>query len=180
MTRKSSSSFTIIAIILLTAICSFPAEQLFSAESSEDSFVRVVRVLDGDTVSVLVGRKREHVRLIGIDAPEMGQRPWGSRARKHLEELLRHDGWLVSLEFDVERRDKYGRLLAYLQTPGGELINHKMLKDGYAVLFTFPPNVKHVRSLRDAQRYARGNGLGIWGRDGLRETPGDYKRKHPR
>lgn len=55
-----------------------------------------------------------------------------------------------------------------------------MLNDGYAVFFTVPPNVKHVGALRDAQSHARERGLGIWGRDGLKATPGDYRKRHPR
>ena len=140
---------------------------------------RVVRVHDGDTVSVMIGRKRERVRLIGIDAPELGQVPWGRKAKKHLEELLDRSGWTVELEPDVEKRDKYGRLLAYLWTKDGRLINLEMINHGYAVLFTFPPNVKHVKELTEGQRRARELGLGIWGRDGLKEAPVDYRRRHP-
>ena len=62
----------------------------------------------------------------------------------------------------------------------GRLINLEMLKDGYAVLFTFPPNVKHASTLREGQRYARERGLGIWGLDGLKDMPVDYRRRHPR
>jgi micrococcal nuclease len=178
--RKWRMSMTAIIITLLAAICFFSGELSCFAEKPEARFVRVVRVHDGDTVSVLIERRRERVRLIGIDAPEMGRRPWGAKAKRHLSELLSHDGWIVTLEFDVDRRDKYGRLLAYLRTPDGKLINLRMVKDGYAVLFTFPPNVKHVNAFRDGQNYAREKGLGIWGRDGLKEAPEDYRRRHPR
>lgn len=129
---------------------------------------------------MLVGRRKERVRLIGIDAPELAQKPWGMKAKKHLEEILDKAGRTVTLEFDIDRRDKYGRLLGYLWTPDGRLINLLMVKDGYATLFTFPPNVKHVKVLRDGQNYARERGLGVWGRDGLREAPRDYRRSHPR
>ena len=86
----------------------------------------------------------------------------------------------MSLELDVQQRDKYGRLLAYLWSGDGKLVNLEMLNDGYAVLFTVLPNVKHVGALRDAQRQARERGLGISGRDELKETPVDYRRRHPR
>ncbi len=180
MTRIMAKTFIALSISLLTTICFFAAGDRSFAETTGTQFVRVVRVHDGDTISVMIGRKRERVRLIGIDAPEMGQRPWGGRAKRHLEDLLGPGKRSVSLEFDVERRDKYGRLLAYVRTPDGTFINLEMVKDGYAVLFTFPPNVRYVSELRDGQRYAREKNLGIWGKGGLKETPLDYKRRHPR
>lgn len=143
-------------------------------------YVRVVRVHDGDTISVILNGKREKVRLIGIDAPELDQRPWGSKAKKHLEKLLGIANRAVSLEFDAERRDKYGRLLCYVLTSDKKMINLQMLKEGYAMLFTVPPNVKYVDKLRKAQHEARQQRLGIWGSEGLKESPGDYRRKHPR
>ncbi len=179
MIRTRARILVSITISLLAVYYFFSAADPSCAGLAEERFVRVVRVHDGDTISVMMGRKKERVRLIGIDAPEMGQRPWGGRAKRHLEELL-GDGQLVSLEFDVERRDKYRRLLAYVRIPDGTFINLRMIKDGYAVLFTFPPNVRHVNELREAQRYAREKRLGIWGKDGLKETPLDYKRTHPR
>lgn len=60
------------------------------------------------------------------------------------------------------------------------MINLLMLKNGYAMLFTFPPNVKYVNEFRAAQREARDGRLGIWSEEGLKERPGDYRRQHPR
>jgi micrococcal nuclease len=180
MSRKCVRIFSAIVISLVTTV-SFPHNGgLTGAQGSADLSARVAAVHDGDTVSVMIGSKKERVRMIGIDAPELGQRPWGAKAKKHLEDLLDLSGWTVSLERDVEHRDKYGRLLGYLWTRDRKLINLQMLKDGYAVLFTVPPNVKHVNTLRDGQHYARERGLGIWGRDGLKERPEEYRRKHPR
>lgn len=142
-------------------------------------YVRVVKVYDGDTVSLFINGRKEKARLIGIDAPELRQRPWGLKARKHLEELLNNSAWTVAVEFDAGQRDKYGRLLCYLRTSGGKMINLQMVKDGYAMLLTIPPNVKYVDALRQAQHEARQQGLGIWGQKGLKERPGDYRKKHP-
>lgn len=167
-------------LALLAAFSLFPTGQSYPLESGYQISARVVRVHDGDTVSVIASGRRQKVRLIGIDAPELGQEPWGIRAKMHLEELLRRSGWMVTLEFDIDRRDKYGRLLAYLRSRDGTFINLRMLKDGYAVLFTFPPNVTYANDFTEGQRYARTKGLGIWGRNGLREPPQSYKRKHPR
>jgi micrococcal nuclease len=147
---------------------------------NDKTFVPIVAVHDGDTVSVIIDQRREKVRLIGIDAPEIGQKPWGERAKKYLETLLSSSGWKVRLEFDVDKRDKYGRILAYLWTTHGEMINLLMLKGGYAMLFTFPPDIKYVDDLRTAQREAKDSRVGIWGEKGLNERPGDYRRQHPR
>ncbi len=178
MNRKSSC-FIPTTIALLTLFFILSGGSASPQKSDEILLVRVVRVHDGDTVSVLIGKSRERVRLIGIDAPELGQRPWGARAKKRLQEMLNSAGRTVAMEFDVDRRDKYGRLLAYLWTGGRRLINLEMVRDGYAVLFTFPPNIKHVDELRKAQRFARDRRLGIWGTNGLKEMPVDYRRKHP-
>jgi micrococcal nuclease len=83
---------------------------------------RVVAVHDGDTLSVVIGRRKERVRLIGIDAPELGQRPWGANAKKYLRELVALSGNSVVLEFDLDKRDKYGRLLAYVRTLDNKLL----------------------------------------------------------
>jgi micrococcal nuclease len=151
-----------------------------SRQDAADNFVTVVSVSDGDTVMVILDKRKEKVRLIGIDAPELGQKPWGAEAKQHLETLLASSGWKVRLEFDVEKRDKYGRILAYLRTTDSRLINLLMVKNGYAMLFTIPPNVRYAAELRDAQREARGKRLGIWSSEGLRERPADYRREHPR
>ena len=140
----------------------------------------VVRVIDGDSIVVSISGQAEEIRLIGIDAPEMGQRPWGRKAREHLKEILLRSSNRVSVFYDVQRRDKYGRLLAYVRTAYGGLANAEMLKDGYAALFTLPPNVSYADEFRAAQEYARKRRLGIWGKLGLRESPYHYRRQHPR
>jgi micrococcal nuclease len=167
-----------IAFFLLLSFL-FPGEAA-SAPGARTASAKLVAVHDGDTLSVIVGRKKERVRLIGIDAPELAQRPWGGHAKRHLKDLLGYTGTGLTLEFDVEKRDRYGRLLAYVRTGDNALVNLEMVRDGYAVLYTFPPNVKYVDLLREGQRYAREKGLGIWGRNGLKEMPKDYRREHPR
>jgi micrococcal nuclease len=147
---------------------------------SKAEYVMVVEVNDGDTITVLQDGTRERVRLIGIDAPELEQRPWGQKAKRYLKDSVNASQWTVSLEFDVERTDKYGRLLSYVWTPDRRMINVQMLGEGYAMLFTFPPNVRYIDEFRKAQDEARRKGLGIWGRGGLKETPGEWRKGHPR
>jgi micrococcal nuclease len=142
-------------------------------------FVPVVAVYDGDTLGVIINNKREKVRLTGIDAPEIGQTPWGARAKQYLQTLVSEAHWQVKLEFDVEQRDRYGRILAYLMTPDGKHINLLMVKNGYAMLYTIPPNVRYASGLAAAQTEAREKKIGIWSEQGLKERPRDYRRTHP-
>ncbi len=171
----STLIFVLVAIFYLVQ-----EKSTHSKQSARDVFVSVVSVSDGDTVSVMIDRREEKVRLIGIDAPELGQKPWGGEARKYLESILSSSGWKVKLEYDVEKKDKYGRILAYLRATDGRLINLLMVEGGYAMLYTFPPNVKYVNDLRAAQAEAREKRLGIWSDKGMKEKPKDYRKKHPR
>ena len=142
--------------------------------------VQVIKVHDGDTVTIMINGRMRKTRLIGIDAPEMNQRPWGRRAKEHLIDILNHTDWLVAVETDVVTIDKYGRSLVYLWTKNKELINERMVLDGYAVLFTIRPNSTYADRFRKAEQYARGERRFIWGPDGLKEIPLEYKKKHPR
>ena len=78
------------------------------------------------------------------------------------------------------KHDKYDRLLAYLWTKQNELINERMVRDGYAVLFTLSPNVKYADRLAQAESRARNEMKGIWGPKGLRENPFKYQERQPR
>ncbi len=147
---------------------------------------RVTRVHDGDTVSIRVSGfaklplKTEKVRLIGIDTPELNQGPWGRQAKRQLKKLMSESDWIVNVEFGVEQRDKYGRLLAYLWGKDGKMINERMLESGYAALFTIPPNVKYAERFIAAQKRAESLRAGIWKNGGLRESPYEWRERHPR
>lgn len=171
---KTSTLFTILIAILLPSLCIYDNSLTFG----DQGHVRVIKVHDGDTIGVILNGRKEKVRLIGIDAPEIKQRPWGTRARKHLEKMLMASNRKVILEFDVERRDKYGRLLCYVFTRDGKMLNIQMLSDGYAVLLTIPPNIKHVDELRMAENEARQHRRGIWSSKGLKESPRDYRKRY--
>ncbi|MBI3378107.1 MAG: thermonuclease family protein [Nitrospirae bacterium] len=172
---KTSTLFTILIAMLLPGLCIYDNSPAFD----DQGYVRVIKVHDGDTVSVILNGRKEKVRLIGMDAPEIKQKPWGTKARKHLEKMLTASNRTVILEFDVERRDKYGRLLCYIFTPDRKMLNIQMVKDGYAVLLTIPPNIKYVDELRMAENEARQHRRGIWNSNGFKESPGDYRKKHP-
>jgi micrococcal nuclease len=132
----------------------------------------VGHVADGDTFRCVDGRR---VRLIGIDSPESQQQPYGARARSALLEML-PSGATVRLETDAVPVDRYGRLLAYVWV-GPTLVNEAMVRDGWAVLYTVPPNVKYVERLIRAQNEARARGAGLWSQRGFGCLPNDFRRK---
>jgi len=171
----------VISLLLLIFLLVFGVDLSFAAQKSrKSSTAHVHKVHDGDTVTIRLNGKKYRTRLIGIYAPEMGQRPWGSRARQHLIKIMRQTNWTVIVETDEERIDKYGRLLAYLWTKKNTMINEKMVADGFAVMLTIAPNVKYAENLSRAEQTARAAKKGIWGANGLKESPAEYKKAHPR
>ena len=127
----------------------------------------MVRTVDGDTLVADVGGVEEKVRLIGINTPESVDRSrpvmcFGEEASAHLAELL-PPGTPIRLVRDVEARDRYDRLLAYVyRAADGRFVNLAMIEDGYANQYTFPPNLEHTRRFRDAAATARRDGKGLW------------------
>lgn len=168
----------VVLIILIIILCVVGIDRSFAAQKLSKAHVHQVH--DGDTVTLRLNGKKYRTRLIGIDAPEMGQQPWGRRAKGRLIKIMRQTGWTVFVETDGERLDKYGRLLAYLWTKKKKLINEQMIVDGYAVLFTISPNLKYSERLARAESEAKREEKGIWGPDGLEEAPLEYRTKHPR
>ena len=111
--------------------------------SDHNATVTVTRVVDGDTIDISPSVKgRSRVRLIGMDTPEVyfGTQPYGPEASAFAKREL--DGQEVELELDVQKIDPYGRLLAYVYLPDGSMFNETLLREGYAQVATFPPNVK--------------------------------------
>ena len=170
--------------VVLLIFCIFLLYGLTGASSSHPAkdadTVRSEKIYDGDTIGAVVDGRFEKIRLIGIDAPEMDQRPWGKKARECLRSFISAADSIISLEYDIQRRDKYGRILAYIWQQNKKMINEEMMKKGCAVLFTFPPNVRYTELFRAAQKKAQEDKAGIWDERGLQERPYDYRKKHPR
>lgn len=128
----------------------------------------VVRVVDGDTIHVrLPDGTREKVRYIGVDTPE-SVKPntpvecFAKAASARNAELV--GGERVRLRTDVEQRDRYGRLLAYVYRERDDLfVNADLVRDGYATQLTIPPNIAHARDFRRLAAEARRAGRGLWG-----------------
>ncbi len=149
--------------LLATLLALLPAPV---ASQGDSATVQVVRVIDGDTIQVCcVFGDREKVRYIGVDTPEIHHPMIGvERAGKEASEANRKlvDGKTVSLEFDVEQRDRYGRLLAYVFLEDGTFVNASLVENGYAMVMTVPPNVKHQELFVMLQREAREAKRGLW------------------
>ena len=126
----------------------------------------VVRVVDGDTIHVRIGARVEKVRYIGVNTPEVhhptkGEEPGGREAAEVNRRLV--EGQAVRLELDVQERDRYGRLLAYVWI-GDLMINAELVRLGYAQVMTIPPNVRYQEVFLKLQREAREAGRGLWRR----------------
>jgi micrococcal nuclease len=133
-------------------------------QANHNAKVEVTRVVDGDTIDIspsVEGRSR--VRLIGMDTPEVhfGTQPYGPEASAFAKREL--EGEEVDLELDVQKIDPYGRLLAYVYLPDGQMFNETLFEEGYAQVATFPPNVKYQDRFLAAQREAREANRGLWG-----------------
>jgi len=126
---------------------------------AESAYVKYV--IDGDTVVLSDNR---HIRLLAINTPEVeGKRtaePGGDAAKRWLKAQV--EGQRVTLEADHQKFDKYGRSLFYLFDSQGRLINEQLLDKGLAVLSIYPPNLKYLPRLQQAQQRAETQGLGIW------------------
>lgn len=125
----------------------------------------VARVVDGDTIHVQIGDRVETVRYIGIRTPEMhhpirGSEPYGTVARIANQKLV--EGRAVRLILDMQPRDRYGRLLAYVYVDR-YFVNAELVRHGYAEAAAYPPNVRHHADFVELQRQARQTGAGVWG-----------------
>lgn len=134
-------------------------------EEPETALYDVVRVVDGDTFIIDNNGTEERVRLLLIDTPESvhpdAERnvPYGKVASEFTTNYL--DGKQVSLEFDVQERDQYGRLLAYVYV-GDVMLNELLLSEGHATVSVYQPNVKYVDQFRELEAQAKTAKVGIW------------------
>ena len=138
------------------------------SEINKEETVRVLRVIDGDTVELADGRK---LRYIGIDTPELfdPRKPiecFGQEAREENKRLV--EGKKVRLEKDISQTDKYGRLLRYVwagpptDEAGNVMVNDWLVRQGFAHASTYPPDVKYSEQFVAAEREARENNRGLW------------------
>jgi micrococcal nuclease len=164
--------FTImVAKFIIISILAFSLLDL-SCNPSRDrgnpnDYLNVKSVVDGDTFWADDGSEKGiKIRLIGVDAPESrntGKKKigyYGQQSKEYLIKLL--VGKIVRLEYDVDKTDQYYRTLAYVYLPDGTFVNAELVKKGYAMVMTVPPNVKYAEKFVKLQRRARIKSRGLW------------------
>ena len=166
--KQTLRILTSVFILTILSAC-LPARQTTTA----------TRIVDGDTIKVMFMDKEESIRLIGIDTPESrinkktkrdAKRSeqdietiiaMGKRATAYVESLVK-PGDLIAIEFDVQQRDRYGRLLGYVYLSNGNMLNEEIVKAGYANVMTVPPNVKYQDKFLKAYQESKKRKMGLW------------------
>lgn len=156
---------------LITVLLLQPLQQRYEAV--------VQRIIDGDTIKVVLNEKVVKVRLIGIDTPEdkLNKKAFqdskksgidteviiehGKKATQFIKTVIKK-GDIIYLEYDVQRYDIYGRLLAYVYLQDGRMLNEILIAEGYANLMTIPPNIKYYDIFLKAYSKAREEKKGLW------------------
>ncbi len=173
--RVLSRAFIVSAIVALSSVACGGGGGGASARTAPGT-ATLARVVDGDTIRVRINGREERVRLVGIDTPESVKpgtpvQCYALAASARTKALL-PKGAAVRLVRDVEERDRYGRLLAYVyRVRDGLFVNLALVREGYAVTLTVPPNVAHTDEFVAAARDAREHGRGLWGRCGAEAIP---------
>jgi micrococcal nuclease len=154
MLRWNVKSYLYLLVILLV---------LSSVVIAQD-FYLCTRVVDGDTIVVEIEGKQEKVRLIGVDTPETvhPSKPveyFGKEASVFTRSMVERKK--VTLDYDWQKRDKYGRLLAYVYLEDGKFLNAEIIKQGYGFAYTKYP-FKYLEEFRQYEKDARNNSRGLW------------------
>lgn len=139
---------------------------------STTEYMIVKSVVDGDTFWADDGSEKGlKIRLIGVDAPESrnsGRKKtgyYGQQSKDFLTKLIA--GKTIRLEYDVGKKDHYNRTLAYVFLTDGTFVNAELVKKGYAMIMTIPPNVKYAETFLKLERRARRNNRGLWSKKHL-------------
>jgi micrococcal nuclease len=148
------------AVFLLLLFAPFSQRHILPPLRTPKGALKVIRVVDGDTVVLSDGRT---IRYIGVDTPERG-RPFYEAAKNFNRKLVQ--GKVMELEFDIERYDRYGRLLAYVFVRDARgkriFVNAELVSNGFAKVYTKPPNVRYADLFVRLQEDAREKRRGLW------------------
>lgn len=154
---------TTFALLIGLASCSSSSQPPLS----QTDLVKIVKVIDGDTVDIALAGRTERVRLIGVNTPETKHptKPiecFGPEASAYLTRLL-PKGTTVRIERDVEARDRYGRMLLYLYLGSNDLfINLDLVARGYGTPMSIEPNTFHRNDFVRAAAQAEAANVGLW------------------
>lgn len=166
---------SLIVVLLVLAMGSFAsidnvAVQEGDRDISETAMMYpVVRVVDGDTIVVLVDGKEEKIRIIGINAPESvdprrGVQCFGKEASAHLAAILEGQSVTLTVDPTQDDVDKYGRWLRYVDVPSMD-VGRQMILDGYAYEYTYDEPYERQTEYRSVQVEAEDAGAGLWAED---------------
>jgi len=152
---QKNSLTTLLAVLIIFIMYNY-----FQQESGQ--YV-VKTVIDGDTIVLSNGEK---VRYIGFDTPEF--QSFQKKTEIFAEEAFQANRKMVEnrkvkLEYDAQQRDQYGRLLAYVYTDDGIMVNEWLVANGYAKTVIFPPNVRYVDRFLHLEQEAQEQKIGLWG-----------------
>lgn len=187
-----SRTFNLILLILLSIVLLYISnKQKINNENYIDQNsnsilkklekVKLIKIIDGDTIKVksLYTLQEFKIRLIGIDTPETKENKkllrditknnqtkdeiirMGITSKEFTKNLLLNSKYLY-LEYDIQIYDKYNRRLAYVYLENGQMLNYILVREGYAKVYTIPPNVKYQDKLLEAQRIAIKEKKGLW------------------
>jgi micrococcal nuclease len=164
--RKNGQLGSLVLLLIAALLILRPWEGSGEDEGPAAAVAFVTRVVDGDTIEARIGGRLEDVRYIGVDTPETVKpdtpvQCFGPRASAFNHRLVERRR--VRLVFGVERRDIYGRLLAYVYL-GRRFVNATLVRRGLARTLTIPPNDRFDRPLRHLELRAARAGRGLWGK----------------
>lgn len=176
------TALAVAAVGLVAALDGAEGRQSAARGSAEEREARVERVVDGDTLVVLVDGAEERVRLLGIDTPEMSRHDrrgeyLAAEATQCARELAQGRQVLLSGDPQRKDRDDYGRLLRYVRLPDGRLLNAELLRRGYARVFT-RYSFEREEEFLALEAGAREKGTGLWAGGGLAEIEWKLAQGH--
>jgi micrococcal nuclease len=165
---RSGGRGSVLLLLLAAVVLLRPWEtwdELRGDEGPRSAAVQVTRVVDGDTIEVQLGAEEEDVRYIGVDTPETVKpgepvECFGPQASGFNHRLV--EGRRVRLVFGEERRDRYGRLLAYVYLDK-RFVNAELVRRGFAETLNIPPNDRFAGRLKRLELAAARSGRGLWG-----------------
>lgn len=131
-------------------------------QTGDDTWVRVTRIVDGDTFEIEGGKK---VRYIGINAPESvhprrSAQCFGTEASHFNQGLI--EGKRVRMQKDISEMDRYGRLLRFVYLEDGTFVNEQLVREGYAFASAYPPDTAQSEFFTQAETSARMEQRGLW------------------
>ena len=167
-TRCSANLASGTAIVFLFLVATFVGTVAFADEAGQEA--RVVDVVDGVTIIVLCEGNPVSCMYIGISAPESENplSPTGSKARHFNKNLV--EGKTVRLEFDEQKYDKYGRLLAYVYCDD-VFVNAELIRQGHGSVMIVSPNTRYAERFLKLEREAREAKRGLWAEQGTMDAP---------